>query len=154
MKPSGGSTALWKRSTGYGLQGFSEIVRLRSRWNNLLRKLWNMMLRIKWNEINPHAPQRISHCKAIFHTRSVFHKSHKEFISLKKTVTLVSKLRSFSGTSHRKRYHLNQVIFIEGVSCPSSSWLSVKSSLYLFALSSQHNSNNEQNGNYTRQNSK
>jgi len=55
---------------------------------------------------------------------------------------------------NRKRYHLNQVIFIEGVSCPSSSWLSVKSSLYLFALSSQHNSNNEQNDNYTHQNSK
>ena len=52
-------------------------------WNNALRALWNLMLRIKWNKINPYAPQRISHGAAIFHTRSVFHKSRKGFISLR-----------------------------------------------------------------------
>ena len=31
---------------------FSEIVRLRSRWNNSLRELWNLMLthQVKWNK--------------------------------------------------------------------------------------------------------
>ena len=36
------------------------------------------------NEINPLMPAGISHGETIFHTRSVFHKSRKGFISLKK----------------------------------------------------------------------
>ena len=38
-----------------------------------------------WNEINPLTPAGISHGEAIFHMRSIFHKSRKGFISLKKT---------------------------------------------------------------------
>ena len=43
--------------------------------------LWNISLCSMWNEINPYAPQRISHCGAIFHAQSVFHKSRKGFFS-------------------------------------------------------------------------
>ena len=64
-------------------------------WNNSLRELWNLMLRIKWNEINPLTPAGISHCEAIFHTRSVFHKSRKGFISLKKTYALYQSIGLF-----------------------------------------------------------
>ena len=54
-------------------------------WNNLLRKLWNLMqmYQVKWNK-SPYAAAYFSHCIAIFHTRRVFHKSCKGFISLKK----------------------------------------------------------------------
>ena len=41
-------------------------------------------LRGKRNEINPPTPAGISHGEAIFHTQSVFHKSRKGFISLKR----------------------------------------------------------------------
>ena len=51
--------------------------------------------RIKWNEINPLTPAGISHCEAIFHTRSVFHKSRKGFISLKKTWALYQRTGLF-----------------------------------------------------------
>ena len=64
-------------------------------WNNSLRELWNLMLRIKWNEINPLTPAGISHCEALFHTRSVFHKSRKGFISLKKTYALYQSIGLF-----------------------------------------------------------
>ena len=40
--------------------------------------------RFLWNEINPHAARRISHCVAIFHARSVFHKSWKDLFRWKK----------------------------------------------------------------------
>ena len=43
----------------------------------------------------PYAPQRISHCEAIFHMRSVFHKSRKGFISLKKTDALYQSIGLF-----------------------------------------------------------
>ena len=64
-------------------------------WNNSLREFWNLMLRIKWNEINPLTPAGISHCEAIFHTQSVFHKSRKGFISLKKTDALYQSIGLF-----------------------------------------------------------
>ena len=50
---------------------------------------------IKWNEINPLTPAGISHGEAIFHTRSVFHKSRKGFISLKKTYALYQSIGLF-----------------------------------------------------------
>ena len=57
-------------------------------WNNHSVNCEIWCYRIKWNEINPLTPAGISHCEAIFHTRSVFHKSRKGFISLKKNHAL------------------------------------------------------------------
>ena len=53
-------------------------------WNNSLRELWNLMPmhQVKWNK-SPHAPQRISHCEAIFHARSAFHKSRRDLFRWK-----------------------------------------------------------------------
>ena len=66
---------------------FSEMFCYCKTWNNVSNTLWNISLCSMWNEINPYAPQRISHCEAIFHTQSVFHKSRKGFISLRCVLT-------------------------------------------------------------------
>ena len=61
-------------------------------------------LRGKRNEINPPTPAGISHGEAIFHTQSVFHKSRKGFISLKRN-NLCPKDKGcfFSGAGYRSR---------------------------------------------------
>ena len=63
-------------------------------------------LRGKWNEINPPTPAGISHGEAIFHTQSVFHKSRKGFISLKRNKPLSGRQRLFLFWS--RRLDLNQ----------------------------------------------
>ena len=64
--------------------GFCEIFCWRKMWNKRCRACEIFRSRGKWNEINPLTPAGISHGEAIFHTRSVFLKSRKGFISLKK----------------------------------------------------------------------
>ena len=64
--------------------GFFEIFCWRKMWNKRFRACEIFRSRGKWNEINPLTPAGISHGEAIFHTRSVFLKSRKGFISLKK----------------------------------------------------------------------
>ena len=44
-------------------------------------------------------PAGISHCEAIFHMRSVFHKSRNGFISLKKTCALYQSTGLFLGNN-------------------------------------------------------
>ena len=46
-------------------------------------------------------PAGISHCEAIFHTRSVFHKSRKGFISLKNTYALYQSIGIFLAEKER-----------------------------------------------------
>ncbi len=58
------------------------------------------------NVINPITPAGISHCEAIFHTQSVFHKSRKGFISQKRnSLCLADKGCFFSGTPGETRTH-------------------------------------------------
>ena len=80
--------------------------RLRSRWNpkQILDEIFCLATKCeiiltdceifcwgkKWNELNPLTPTGISHCEAIFHTRSVFHKSRQGFISIKKAFATAS----------------------------------------------------------------
>ena len=63
---------------------------------------------IKQNEINTLTPAGILHCEAIFHMRSVFHKSRKGFISLKKTDALYQSIGLFlaevEGVEPPRRY--------------------------------------------------
>ena len=52
----------------------------------------------KWNEINPLTPAGISHCEAIFHARSAFHKSRRDLFRWKSTPK-----GAFSGADDRTR---------------------------------------------------
>ena len=61
-------------------------ISLCSMWNNLLCKLWNrrQSLSVKWNKSLLTRRRRISHCEAVFHARSAFHKSWKDLFRWKK----------------------------------------------------------------------
>ena len=76
---------------------FSEIVRLRSRWNNSLRELWNLMLshQVKWNK-STHARRHFTLRSNISHAKRISQIPQGIYF-VEKDLCFVSKHRSFSG---------------------------------------------------------
>ena len=73
-------------------------------WNNDLRSLWNIWSgsNVKWNKSSTRH-RRISHCAAIFHARSVFHKSCKDLFRWKEKAPCFTWCFFFSGGVTRNR---------------------------------------------------